>query len=337
MSQLDYGTAGSSRYGRYYRHSGRLNVLDLLVAMAIALAVGLPLAVTYAAALQFVPILIVHGLGSVTVGFVIGLVFGTVVFRRKVRNVAVVLAAAGAVSVACYYVHWVTWEAILMRADRSAPSAIALVVRPDLVGRIAVRSYENGTWRLKNGPADEPSPARIGPFANPPVTYGGRTGYEPVSGWPLGLIWLAEAVALIGVPIGLAKAMVGGTPFCEPFNRWCTGPTLMRRSAWAEPATVRRQLESGQFAAVAALPQPADLGKCIEFSQYRCSRCGHTNTLSALVRTVAVDRKGVRREHHRTFVRHLLLTPGDVQQIASAPEPTDPHRYTISVSVPRFS
>lgn len=280
---------------RYYRHSGRFSARGLVQGAIVALAIGAMAAVLYAYADEYVP--------SVKLAFVLCLLFGGVVGvttaaamqRGNVRNTAITVAVTLFVATFAYCVSWPVWLYAMLH--RNAPdlhlNPAQLFLRPGMTARLIGQVNEVGAWRMSS--ADT----------------------EPVRGPFLTVIWISEALGIVGFAAVVAVGRAKRLPFCEGCERWCGPPALVRTTGLAGRAELKRELEAGNFSVLNTLgPAVPSSGRWLTFEHQACN-CGRLQTLTVRAFAASRDRKGrvTRQRVTSTIAKQLLLAPGSIEHI----------------------
>ncbi len=307
MSQirtLNYGFAGTAKYGQYYRHSGQVNAGGVGMALVAGLVAGAILGTAYSAAVIWIPFIKLRCLACLGFGLLMGAVPATILLKLKVRNVPVSLAVVGVATLFSFYISWASWEAMVGREVRNFPSFSQLVVKPVAVYRIATLINDTGTWSLGGS------------------SYSDRDAHrEAVSGTTLSLFWAAEALTLFAAALVVARKMLNDAPFCEKCEQWCSKPQTFRATAMTDVPVLKQKLEAGDFGYVATLPPPAN-SPFLEFSSQRCEKCTDLRTLTVKTRTIKKDKKGrVRENNTKTVVNKLLISDQDLMKLMPTPAP----------------
>jgi hypothetical protein len=234
-------------------------------------------------------------------GGMVGYVVGSLARFGKVRNLAVTFVIVAIVTLIAYYFAWVFWiKATLARAMQGeGVPAMDLITAPGLMWEIIGDINKNGTWSLKRS--------------------------EPVSGWFLTLIWLAEAVIIFGTAFVGAAASVGDAMYCETCDRWTPLGTQIRRTAPGDPATARQRLEAHDFAWIDTLPpDPEGSNAWWSFTHRRCPTCENLHSLSLIQTAMTADNKGNITTTTTKVVDSLLITPQEAQALLAAASPAPP-------------
>jgi hypothetical protein len=301
MSQptpLNFGFAGGSKYGQYYRHSGQINVAGVVAALIVGILAGAIMAVVYSGVVVFIPFVKLRGIACFFFGIGLGAVPAVLMRKLKVRSIPVSLAVVGVVTLLSFYISWASWEVMVLRDDPNAPSAARIMTNPKMVYDWACVINESGTWTIGGGSYSQ----------------NGSSSNDAEKGTFLLVIWGLEAAVIFGSSLVTVRKMLNNVPFCEKCEAWCT-PRLIRKTALSDPRILKTKLEAGDFSYVAALPAPAD-GQTLDFTRHRCETCKEMNTLSVLSRQITKDKKGrVRTNKTRTIINKLLVSSEDMEKL----------------------
>jgi hypothetical protein len=301
IMRLNSGLAAGSKYGQYYRHSGQINLGGVLAALTVGILAGSAMGVVYSAAIIFIPIAKLHAFCCLFYGIALGAVPAVLLKKFKVRNLPISLVIVGTVTLISFYVSWVSWEEMIITEPRFPPFA-TLAADPRAVYEVARLINEHGAWSLGHGATIVHEP-------------------EPMKGMALLAVWVAEAAIVFGSAFGTVRTAVREQPFCEKCERWCSGPVVLRETAFTDVKELKAKLESGDFAFVAALPVGSGR-QFLQFHHHWCAKCKVLNTLSVISRTAVIDRKGkVKRDVIKTVLNKLLVSGDDLLKIM--PSSTD--------------
>jgi hypothetical protein len=259
----------------YYRHSGRIGVLGLLLMPTISVATAALLGVVYGYGLYYIPSVYLSAVLCALFGGVVGWTVGLGAIAGKVRNTWVVAAFGFAAGVFAEYAGWVSWIHAVTGGETS--------LDPFVLWTVAEKIAVNGAWSV--------------------------FGVTP-TGWALYGVWALEASVIIGAATLCAAGQGLSVPFCEKCHVWTQKHSgkLARLAEAADPSDLRLQLEQGNTSAL------ADLGKAmLAASAYTalelaaCPRCRQLNVLTVKAVTVTKDAKGGESQSEATIVDGLLL------------------------------
>jgi len=174
-----------------YHHSGRFTALGLLLPLALAAVVAVPLGLAYAFIVRWVPFIYINGLVCVGYGWAFGWIAMRAVKMGMVRNTVLALGlGAGAGLIALYF----DWSGDIHVLFKGAP----WVASPELVWGAMKYLYAHGSWSISSH---------------------GDAG-TAVSGIPLAIVWAGEAFIIVGLSTWLPYDFVANTPFAEDTSSW---------------------------------------------------------------------------------------------------------------------
>ena len=308
MSQtLNYGFAGEMQYEPYYCHSGKVTTLGIIAGVAAGIASAIVLSFAYAYADSYIPI--IYANIFLAIGFGAGVGFATSAAMRwgKVRNAPLTLAVTAIVTLLAFYLCWAIW--ICVTLDRYASThrpfgMLGLILDPREIVDLMRLLNESGTWS---------------------IGHGSSSGNQNVSGLFLWLIWLCEAVAIIGTSLLVAKT--SDRPFCERCQTWSPDPTPIAPLAAGDISEVRLAMQNRDWGPLGdAALAPIDEGNHWTLAHSRCPTCDEMHLLTLGSVKTTIDRKGKPTTAKATLVRNLRISPADLavlrEQVAPSPTPT---------------
>jgi hypothetical protein len=287
MDNAAYGSAG-----RYYRHSGRFAPGGVALALGAGGGGGVVIGVVYAYVDLYIPIggwvtfLITGG-----TGFLMGWVIARLLKAGKVRNVPLALLIAALVSGVMYVASWEAWlYGLMVRVNQPVP-LVDLLTHPGAAWELVLDINAVGAWTF-----DKMTPTGI----------------------VLALFWLAEAAALVGIPLGMAGRAVRAAPFCEKCDKWCGTQDLVNLNTGDREA-LRGKLEAREFGALTALGKsPASAMHFWHVYFQGCAECDTTQTLCVDDYTLSLDKNGKVQTKKKPVVARLMLSPEDTVAVATA-------------------
>ena len=172
------------------------------------------------------------------------------------------------------YVSWVGWILAMSKQQ-------LLTFAPGEILSVIAEAAEEGVWSI--------------------------SGSTP-TGVLLYLVWIVEALLIIGATAGVAMAIVSSAVFCEPCDRWLdtfeTSPPL----AVPASADVVGALENGDCQPVLDLSK-ADVSarQFWHIELTGCSTCDTSDLLSIKAVEKTFDKKGKEQVNAKMVVEHLRI------------------------------
>ena len=227
---------------KYYKPSGQFSPLAPIYLLIASVTVFPLLGLIYSYAIWYIPFIYINVLITGACGFAIGFIVDRSAIRLgKVRNnaLAMLLALVGGF-VACYF-QWVVWVDLAINISDSVGGSrigfsisnikldevLTLAADPALVVSLISEINAVGTWGLAGG---------------------------AVSGIFLTIIWIIEAVILLGIPV-LMASKASKKPFSESTNNWMKEKNAGAFAFITEPHQLVANLEGGNFNELKEIPR----------------------------------------------------------------------------------
>jgi hypothetical protein len=271
----------------YYQPSGKIGCLGLPLLLLVGIPCILVLGFVYGYAIYYIPFIyfnffIVLGYGGVT-----GFVVGKLARLGKVRNGKIIFFSGLLAGLLAEYTGWIAWLTAMagdlwMLGGFLFPSEVLSLIR--------VLNQE-GAWSI--------------------------LGVTP-TGWFLYLIWIVEAIMVIGTAVLLCAGTGLGDPYCEKCKRWVDQEemiTLLEQVA--DPNMLKAKLEKGDYASILSLKK-ASGDRFTKIKLRQCTSCQQLNTLSVFDVTSYLNNKGEPRSNEWSLVDQLLISPEAYTAITTA-------------------
>ncbi|AUC75801.1 hypothetical protein [Olleya sp. Bg11-27] len=216
---------------KYYSPSGKFDSKAILYFILISV-IALPLlGLAYSYAIWYIPIIYLNFLIAGAVGFAIAwLISKFVITMGKVRNKTLAIIFALLASVITLYSSWVVWADLVINIGESYGNSrigitasnvdvnqlYILATNPLTLFELIANINEYGTWGIKSA---------------------------TVSGTFLTIIWIIEAVLIIGVTLLLTNGST--VPFCELSNQWFNSKNLPAFGAIDNRPALIKAIENG--------------------------------------------------------------------------------------------
>jgi hypothetical protein len=275
-----------------YRHSGKFGLHGLALAVIVPIAAGFPLGFVYATLIKWIPFIYLNVFITAGYGFLFGFLAGWAMKFGKVRNNPLA-ALCGAVSgiIGLYF----GWNGHIHAYFESAPA----FCMPGEVLNGMKYLYEHGSWTLKG---------------------------ETITGVVLGIVWVVEALIIVGISILTPYAMISGTPFCERNECWLDEE---KKISTMEAFVQTAQLEaikagdlSPLFQARAKREGASTFGR---LTIKHSSKCEEFCTVTVANVTVTIDKKGKITEKTQKLATNIIVSKSMFEQIVKLeqlkPEP----------------
>jgi hypothetical protein len=285
----------------YYQPSNKMPLTGILVLLAGGVAAALLLALIYVYAVWYIPFVYINFFLCVGFGLVLGAILAVLVRLGKLRSPSAVGALALLVGLVAVYLEWGVFLTLLFNSETTGTGThtdtstsfstslfTGILAHPAGMWLAMLKVNETGTWSIKGATA---------------------------SGLFLGVIWVVEALIILGGAYLLAKGQAG-EPFSETSNEWADEETLAHPLTFAQDAaTTRAALESGQFhhltphTSTAAEEAFARLKLHSAPNDHSCCYLTLENV------TTTIDKKGKASQSTTTVVQHLAISPATFEEL----------------------
>ena len=258
----------------YYKHSGKFTPQGIVFGLLAGAAVSIPTAFLYDYAIFSIPEAKLRGICTLAFGALIGTAGGAAMCWGKVRNSLLAGAAGLAVSLFGLYLSWIAWMLHVLYPSRWVFNLSRPAMFPRSLWRLMLEVNKVGTWSFHGGKAEH--------------------------GTVLWIVWIGEALLVLGAGMLTALAWVRRRPFCERCEQWCTERRKLYFAPTVSAVEIKAQLESQDVGSLAKLTVGDKKQAHYRVDLNSCGVCHSLNTLS-LVQAFPRDRK--------TVVNKLMVTP----------------------------
>ena len=271
-----------------YKHSGRITFFGVIATAVAGLVAGFPLAFIYAWGIVQISEQHLSGMATMAYGTIIGAIVWLVARSGKVRNVQIVGFLAVCAATASFYWSWAFWvtdifhtvgQEELNTIGLEELNAFALMQRPHALWELIKLINQDGTW--------------------------GSIAGNATKGAELWIMWVCEAVAVVGTAALTAVTGLQAQPFCEACKVWCSASEKLCLSPAGDLAQTRLQLAQRDFSFLQRLGVGNRNGVHLSAVLHSCPNCGELNTVT-LPQTLGPQRRF--RSPHVTLADKLLIS-----------------------------
>lgn len=250
-----------------YKHSGCFTVGGAVLAFGLGLAGGLPLAFLYSWGVIRIPEVKLACIATMVYGALVGVTSGVGAKWGKVRNGRVAAAIAICVATGSLYCSWAFWvRDVFHTFAHKEVSALALMQRPWALWNLVKLINQYGTW--------------------------GMSQNSPTTGTELWVIWVLEAVTVLGAAGLAAAAMIQAQPFCETCRAWCSSSEKLCLSPVSDLPQTKLLLEQHDLSFLQTLGPGNKKSSRLNAELHSCRTCGELNTLTVQQVTVQPRKLG---------------------------------------------
>ena len=279
----------------FYKHSGRFTLGGLLVGTITAGAGSLILAYIYARGIILIPDAKLAALATLAFGALIGVTAGYGLMFGKVRNEQVGLAVTGGISALALYASWAMWVTFVLKNQQVEDVRwTKLVQHPGALWDLICLINRYGTWGLSSGSA--------------------------TNGWALWVIWILEAVFVIGAALFCGIGILNHRPFCEACGRWCSRGAKLLLAPPSDVAQLKLQLEANDMRSLENLGPGNKAVDHLVVVLDSCEQCRQFHTMSLTHVTIRRTKTGKPNINNLIIVQHMLVGTGQAEALRQLSE-----------------
>jgi hypothetical protein len=269
-----------------YKYSGRITPLGVLAGALAGFGAGFPLAFVYAWGMIRIPEQHLAGIATLAYGAAIGAIVLLVTRAGKVRNVQILGALTLCAAAASFYCSWAFWvKDVFDTFGQEQLDSFTLMQQPQVLWNLMKLINQNGTW--------------------------GTIADHPTKGVELWILWMFEAVAVLGAAAVTAVAWFQAQPFCETCQRWCSTSEKLFLSPVSNLAQTKLQLAQRDLTFLQKLGAGSKGRVHLSAELHACPKCRELNTLTLRQTRVPQSRF---RSPHVTLVDKLLVSRAEADR-----------------------
>lgn len=270
----------ASRKEMFYRHSWKAPIGGLFLVGAAGLLSTLVLGLIYGYIMYYIPFIYIKVFIMVGYPFAIGLILSLAVQRGKVRNNLLVGLAGVGFGLLADYMGWVAWIAAALKSTEY----LMVFFYPGDILYFMQEVVEVGIYVIGNS--------------------------RP-TGAILYLIWLVEAVVVVGGTAFMVLKLHLDTPFCEECNEWVeTERYIGLFTPLTNTSKFKRGILEGNYTVFNELIPSQTGNQFIKLTIYECRTCQNFRLLNVKKLKLSVNSKKQLESNERKVITNLRVTPG---------------------------
>ncbi|MBN1911492.1 MAG: hypothetical protein JW818_17245 [Pirellulales bacterium] len=282
----------------YYRHSGAVSPVGLVMTFLAGLATACVLAIVYSLLIVHVPFIYVNFLATAGFGVAIGMAIGHTAKAGKIRNPMVIGVFGLIFGLMGLYIAW----GVDLIARVGFPDYV-LAFHPRWLAHHIAIFYEEGYWGF---------------------------GEKPVTGIVLAIVWLIEAGVIIGLATLIAYGVTATLTFCERCGTWNQLEEDVRRLVIGPgQEAVLERLKTGDLTVLMELSvAPPEASVYLRVDLAHCATCSDSAYVTVQMVTETVDKDGDVSTNANALLTNLLIAESDLAHLREIgqpmPEPESP-------------
>ncbi|MCP4378258.1 MAG: hypothetical protein GY794_19040 [bacterium] len=271
----------------FYRHSGQFGPVGILLMSGLGVVGGIVLGAVYGALIYWIPFIYANFLGTLCVGFAAGAAVYLGAVMGRVRNPMLCGLIGVIAGCAAIWGAWVAWIYVLSSDGGTG----AILLDMGVLWETMMVVGEEGVWGI------------------------GRNSSSPVRGFWLYLVWIIEAVVILGVAGLTAGALLSGKAFCERCSCWLKNETKLPRLSPPPDEHALDGLADGDVSGILVLGHGPKEGVCIEVKLQGCRTCDEIYLADVSLVVESLDKKGKTETNTTSLVTNLRLSASDYRAL----------------------
>lgn len=268
-----------------YQSSGRIGPLGIPAMLIAGFGGALVLGIAYAYLIVWIPIVYVNFLATGGFGVGLGMAVDKAARFGKVRNAKSAHLIGFLAGLFGLYVAW-AWDGTARTSGEA--ESIPVLWNPLALKAYVSVFYETGFWGFRGG---------------------------NVSGIPLAVIWVIEALVIVGCSTLLAGS-TASTPFCESCSEWANETEGYKRLLPPSDPQPLAQLSEGDLSALSQFTACEDTpDQSIRLDLHACPQCADTRFLTVNLSVITVDKDGDSSENTTAIIERMVLDAESMQQL----------------------
>ncbi len=258
----------------YYKLSGKTPTTAIPVTLSVGTLSAAVLGFAYAVIIYYMPFVYINALCTIAFGIGLGFVGAFMVNLTKIRNPMIAGLLGLLIGLFAEYAQFVAWLLPVSEWNDT-------VFMPGELWAVLKEVNKVGVWGFSS---------------------------TPVKGMFLWIIWMIEALIIIGASVGIPYLGVVNDVFCERCDAWADDQTTIGPfKPIANPQQMKQDLEDARIVVLADL-EPAD--DETQFSLITLTRCNLCNELFVMTLQnvkVTYDKEGKPSTDETDVIRNLLI------------------------------
>lgn len=265
----------------YYKSSGKFAPQGPILGLLAGAVVSVPATFLYVYGTVSIPEAKLRAICTIVFGALIGAASGFAMCLGKVRSKFIAGLVGFTASSFGLYISWFDWMLHLADPGHWVFNLARAISQPRKLWTAMLYVNGIGTWRSTSSATND-------------------------HGTFLWLVWIGEALLVVGVGTLAAMAVVQLRPFCERCEQWCSQKTKLFFAPSRSADQFKANLEAQDVASLEKLAAGNPKQPHYRVDLHTCANCHSLNTLS-LIQNFP--------KSHKTIVNKLMITPDQAAAI----------------------
>lgn len=239
-----------------YKHSGKIEILGIVYMIIFGITSASIFGMLYAYLVHFIPFIYINFFITLGFGFVVG--FSTSFGGKlgKIRNNIVMLISGLLAGIIALYCSWVGYIFVSSGSDIWVFNPVSILALAKIIASI-------GSWSIFG------------------VTFTGTLLY---------IVWIIEALMIVGTSTLVAIANSSTLVFCEKCNEWLTqNKTISHIEIFKNPDIQIKQLQQGDFSSLYKLKKTKN-NIYLELEILHCHLCKQQHYVTVKLVNVTINK-----------------------------------------------
>ena len=278
----------------YYKPSGKIPVKGIFISLITAFVITVILSIIYIALQWFIPFIYLNFFIAAGLGFGVGGGVFIAIGAGKIRNTKYEFVLAVLCGLLGWYCQWALFVSLMSEAEGSMGGGMwvrssfnltgfwYILTHPEILFRAMLSLNDAGTFTLK---------------------------HNIVSGTLLWVVWVIEALIIIGVPILFSLSGRSTSPFSEQNDRWMEERDVEGKlKTVTDPDQMIKELNTGNLKFLKDFLPADDLSNDYATLRIYESPGDPVSYISVINISHKADKKGELKKETKTVIEYFRIT-----------------------------
>ena len=278
----------------YYKPSGKIPVKGIFISLIMAFVITVILSIIYIALQWFIPFIYLNFFIAAGLGFGVGGGVIIAIGSGKIRNTKYEFVLAFLCGLLAWYCQWALFVSLMSEAEGSMAGGMwvrssfnltgfwYILTHPEILFQAMLSLNKAGTFTLK---------------------------HNTVSGTLLWVVWVIEALIIIGTPILFSLSGRSTNPFSEQNDQWMEERDVEGKlKTVTDPNQLINELTTGNLKSLKDFLPADDLSNDYATLRIYESPGDHVSYISVINVSHKADKKGELKKETKTVIEYFRIT-----------------------------
>jgi len=278
----------------YYKPSGKIPVKGIFISLIMAFVITVILSIIYIALQWFIPFIYLNFFIAAGLGFGVGGGVFIAIGSGKIRNTKYECVLAVLCGLLAWYCQWALFVSLMSEAEGSMGGGMWVRSSFNLSGFWSVLTHPKVLFQAMLSLND------VGTFTLKQNT---------VSGMLLWVVWVIEALIIIGAPILFSLSGRSTSPFSEQNDQWMEERDVEEKLKTVnDPDQMIKELNTGNLKSLKDFLPADDLSNDYATVRIYESPSDPVSYISVTNISHKADKKGELKKETKTVIEYLKIT-----------------------------